>query len=479
MTAPAGIRTAIPPRLLVPAAVVLVGLVAVAVAIGGPLAGLAVIGGVAALWGVAYLPGVVFAAYLLLSFYKGAIQPALPVDATVVLAVLCVLQGIPLLVDRGRRPISGLGLVLFVAMSLLVLAGVLWAPDAGLAVDRAVRWWTLVFLPITIAALRVGSDERYVRQFLWTFFAMGSFVAVIGVSQLSSVDRVTVLDANTIQVARAALLVPLLGVTFVLSSKVGIAKAALIGLVPAAMIVAVGSGSRGPLLFFGLLVIFGLVARAGRLRTVTAGRWLPITAIGLASLIGIGLVAAQLPSTALNRFTLLGEFIQSGLSGELNTSVGDTSAGNRVVLYELATELFAEHPLLGVGTSGFEALSERNLAPAEVEAWPHNSILQVAAEFGIVGLGIFLTLVILALVRPLPYGAAGTALRVVFLFFLLNGMVSGDIMSDRETWGILMLLLCLGPVADPASRTTERAPATTVAAATGTDAWPSPAPVGP
>ena len=63
--------------------------------------------------------------------------------------------------------------------------------------------------------------------------------------------------------------------------------------------------------------------------------------------LGIAAVATQLPETALDRFTLLGEFIQNGLSGEINPAVGDTSAGNRVVLFELAATMFADHPLIG------------------------------------------------------------------------------------------------------------------------------------
>ena len=64
-------------------------------------------------------------------------------------------------------------------------------------------------------------------------------------------------------------------------------------------------------------------------------------------------------------------------------------------------------------------------------------------------------MIILALTRRLPYGAAGTALRFLFLFFLLNTMVSGDIFTDRETWGMMMLLLMLAP----ATRTVTSLPA--------------------
>jgi hypothetical protein len=36
-----------------------------------------------------------------------------------------------------------------------------------------------------------------------------------------------------------------------------------------------------------------------------------------------------------------------------------------------------------------------------------------------------------------------TAVRVLFAFWFLNAMVSGDIFSDRTFWGFLMLLLLI------------------------------------
>jgi O-antigen ligase len=436
-------RFDLPSPSVLAAAAVAVVLATIMTVVVGPLAIALLVGGAAALYATVRMPGVIYAAYLLLAFYKGGVQPYSPIDVTVILAALNIVQVVPLLRDRERGAVSRTGLAAFGLFSLLVLAGILWAPDQSLAVDRTIRWWTLVFPPILIGGIRTGSHERYLRQFLWTFFIVASFVAVLGMTQLSNVDRLVVLNANTIQVARAALLVPLLGVAYVLTSRIGLAKASLVVLVPAGLIVAVASGSRGPLLFFVVVTVIGLAALIPKVRRVPPQRSLTIAALCLASVVGLATVASQLPSTALDRFTLLGDFIQNGLSGELTTTVGDTSAGNRVALFEVAATMFAEHPVLGVGTSGFEALSPRLLSPDEVEAWPHNSVLQVAAEFGVVGLTLFLIMIGLALFRTLPYGNAGTALRLTFVFFLFNTLVSGDIMSDRETWGLMMLLLFL------------------------------------
>ncbi|HEX5824808.1 MAG TPA: O-antigen ligase family protein [Candidatus Limnocylindrales bacterium] len=444
MTPTAGMRRGIPttvPPLWAALLAVDAIIVAVAVVIGGPLLALAAVLGLATVLVSVRYPGILFAAYLLLAFYKGGVQPFSPVDITLILAGLNGLQLLVLL--RGRRlwSISAAGIGLWVGLTLLILGGVLYAPDQNLALDRAIRWWTLVFFPIVGGGLRVGTDLRYLRQFLWSFFAMGMVTVLLGLTQLSNVERLTVLNTNTIQVSRAALLVPLLGVTFVLRERFGLARLALIGAIPAALLVALASGSRGPLLFLAFLTAVGLIRYFAHPRSVNWLRVVISVVMILGSILALSIVAQDLPRTALDRFTLFGDFVQSALSGDLTTSLGDTSAGNRIVLFRAAESMFGDHPVLGVGTSGFEALAPRYMSPDEVEAWPHNALLQVAAEFGLVGLGIVLSLLYLVMRRRLPPGHEAWALRILFVFFFLNALVSGDIFSDRETWGLWMLVL--------------------------------------
>jgi len=62
-------------------------------------------------------------------------------------------------------------------------------------------------------------------------------------------------------------------------------------------------------------------------------------------------------------------------------------------------------------------------------------LLEVAAELGIVGLALSVCLVLTALRRRLPLNAASGTIRAVFLLLLIEAMVSGDIFSDRMTWG--------------------------------------------
>ena len=417
----------------------------IAVAVAGPSAILVAILAMLVAFAAVLAPGVLFAAYLLVPFYKGAAQAYSAVDITLVLALLNAAQIVPVVLGQRRRDISRSGMILWIALALLVLGGVLYSPDQGLALGHTVNYWALVLLPILPAALRVSSDPRFVRQFLWAFFGMGVVVVVMGLSQWPSTDRLVVLGTNTIGVARAALLVPLVGVTFVLLERRRFWRAVTIVLVPAALVVAFAAGSAGPLLALLVLgVILGGLAAVRQMfppRSMDPRRAALIAGLVLASIAVISVVSAQLPGQSIERFTHLGTFVQGGLSGDPSVSAADPSSGARVTLFGLAFSLFEQQPILGVGTAGFEALSPRYLGPLRADTYPHNAVLQFAAEYGLIGLTLFLSLVILGMTRRLPSDGPWRAVRVLFLFFLLNAMVSGDIFSDRETWGLLLLVL--------------------------------------
>ena len=409
----------------------------IATAVAGPAAAIALV--VVALGAVAfaYAPGVLFAAYLLIPFYKGAVQPYSPIDITVLLAVANALQFIPLILDSRRLDVSRTAIVLWIALACLVLFGVLYAPDQNLAMSRATNYWVLVFVPLLAASLRVGSDPTFIRQLLWTFFGIAVATVVLGLVQMTGSRRLVVLGMNTIQTARVALLVPLLGVAFVWRQPWRPIRIVAIALIPAAILVAVASGSRGPLL---ALVVLATVAVARRLLEPRPMDWRltgALAGVALASIVILPVAVPDVPAVSSERISGIGNVVENSLLGTTDASGGES----RLRLYGLGVAFFEQQPIFGVGTSGFEALSPRLLGPRDADAYPHNALIQFGAEYGIVGIALFVGIVLLALRRKLPPGSAWSAIRVVFLFFLLNAMVSGNILEDRMLWGLLLLLL--------------------------------------
>jgi hypothetical protein len=145
----------------------------------------------------------------------------------------------------------------------------------------------------------------------------------------------------------------------------------------------------------------------------------------------------------MERFQVFGEFAAAVVGGDGTGAAADTSSTARVRLFGLAITMFEDHPLLGAGTAGFKALSPLYVGPALADAYPHNALLQFLAEFGLVGAGIFVAITVVALRRRLPSEPVVTSIRVLAVFFLLNAMVTGNILEDRMAWGLLVMLLVL------------------------------------
>ncbi len=422
-------------------ALALAGTIGIVAALAGPLLAVLVVGALVGAYALVAAPGLVFAAYLLIPFYKGALQPYLPVDLTILLGALNAVQVVPVVLSRRERDVSGRGIALWVAFASLVVAGIVWAPDQALALSAAIKFVVLVSVPLILGALRVAADPRYVRQVIWSFLAIGILAVVIGVLNLSSVDRLVVLGMNTIQVAVAAMLVPLVTVAFVLADGPGLVRTASVLLVPVAFVVAIASGSRGPILTLLVMGIGAGMISLARRRTINRRVVLAVAAIVGGSAAALVLGAAFLPALSTARFGLLVDFLQGVLGGNPLVAGGDTSSETRLRLFGAAISIFNDHPLIGAGTAGFASLSGSYAGTYFADLYPHNAILQIAAEYGVVGLTVFGALALTAFRRRLPAASGAAGLQVVFTYLLFNAMLSGDILEDRMTLGLLVLLL--------------------------------------
>ena len=383
-----------------------------------------------------WLPGILFGMYLLLPFYKAAVHDYSPVDLTLALAFLTSLQIFPVLSMRGSITVRRSVAVLWLLLEMIILGSLLYAPDVALGLDRVLNWSALIFVPVA-----VGAHPRAIRQLLWLFFALGALIVFLGITQLSSDQRLAVLGINTIAVGRGALLVPLLAVMFVLPRASLPLQVITVVLIPASFVVALASGSRGPIVVLIVLaVVMGWrwLFQTGS-RDPRAGR--TVLAVAVASIAVAFVAATNIPGESLERFANLGEFTGAAVSGGADAA-SDTSAGARVTLFESAWAMFEDHPLIGAGAAGFAAISARYAGVNGADEYPHNAFLQFAAEHGVVGLAVFGAFVVMLLVRR-PREASAAAVRGLALFFLLNAKVSGNVFEDRTLWGLILLVLLM------------------------------------
>jgi hypothetical protein len=129
-------------------------------------------------------------------------------------------------------------------------------------------------------------------------------------------------------------------------------------------------------------------------------------------------LAFALWSGALLLSLVLAESFARGSDAQLVARAGQELGYGRVVLWSEGYELVRAHPLRGVGPDLFRVASRTAQSRPGVLEWVHNEFLQVAAETGLVGLGLVFALfgwlfVRLARTRTVPSAVAALAVAAL------------------------------------------------------------------
>jgi O-antigen ligase len=199
-------------------------------------------------------------------------------------------------------------------------------------------------------------------------------------------------------------------------------------MLPVTLVALLASGSRGP-------VIGGALGVVALLVLLASSRTSAIRIIRLFVVFAIAWIAVNqvVPQSASHRAisTLTGT--ASGLNGN-----------GRSQLWSIAWQSFLNHPMLGVGTGSFPTVGRVAPCPgpACLQFYPHNILLEVAVELGI--LGLFLTVALLItggklILRVWRRSADETRARASILFALYlsavsTSMLTGDISGDSGIW---------------------------------------------
>jgi O-antigen ligase len=356
-------------------------------------------------------------------FKEQAVVTALPFDVTVALGLL--LSGVCLARwSAGRvRPVPfGLAAPLVVLGVLLVIS-LTWTPSPEYGGEKAVRFLTLTTLA-TLAPFFLVEDRRDLRRlFAWTV-AIAVAAAVLTAIAPAQGGRLTLgTEGNTIGVSHllctAALILLVASLTDMLPAR-GWALASSAALIA----VAAAIGSRGPLLSLVLaLVLTGAVflARVPR-------RAAPV-------------MLAVVAGVALLPFVSLPEGASDRLGRAASDPVQVLREDPRYTTFGQALDLIEEHPLVGVGSGGFQSVGRLAAPP---EDYPHNMFLEVWSELGLAALVVLAASVMAVLagmwrgawqLSPGPEFQLLYVLIAVFLFNLLAVQLTGDLIQNRTFWG--------------------------------------------
>ena len=113
-----------------------------------------------------------------------------------------------------------------------------------------------------------------------------------------------------------------------------------------------------------------------------------------------------------------------------------TSGGERLYYWKLAAQMWRDAPLLGHGAGAFREELVARHGPGALVGYrhPHSEYLMQLAEFGLVGLGLFLAMVVIMLnsVRKIGDRWLAASLTVAILVFCLNAVTDASLHNDWE-----------------------------------------------
>jgi O-antigen ligase len=134
-------------------------------------------------------------------------------------------------------------------------------------------------------------------------------------------------------------------------------------------------------------------------------------------------------------------------------NITDISALHRIEAWAKSIQLIRSNPLVGIGTGSFKSIGQ-NLFPWIESGWqyPHNILLELFVENGVLGISLFLTFLFVIIKRYLKIrekviGENRTILDTffcLFLFTLINSMISGDLTMNANLWLFAGFIVSIG-----------------------------------
>lgn len=319
--------------------------------------------------------------------------------------------------DFRRLPLSFLAWGLL--MAALLLMGYVYTPSPDYALVKIQQFLALALPLIVGGALVTDTRHRFDRTIaVFLIITIGAYIAHIVFLQSGriSLDRLARYSelGNPIAIARFAGVGVLVFIYLCLTRRGRYILPLWVGALLAGLMIMILTASRGPLLslFVAVLVTYALRVRRMFIGMVIVGVVVAATAI---------LLVQYAPPAVYDRLVY-------------HTQLDPTGTG-RMQIWQLAVQAFTEHPVMGLGTGGFQAYS--GLA----SSYPHNLFLEIISELGIAGVLASALLVLLLVknfiaclkLRPQLGPRCDFVLSMV-VFGFINAMFSADLPVQYALW---------------------------------------------
>jgi O-antigen ligase len=367
------------------------------------------------------MPEVVFVAFLVAGGVKAAPWlEGIPVDLTL-LGWLGTVLAIGLRALRRGIPSPPPGMAIAVPLAGIVMLSTLWSLDGEAGLSKALRFVLLTMTAFAAPVVLIRSRPELHRMTL-AFCGFGLLVALTTVQTTNLGEPLAAAGGNEIEAA----LYPAVGaigvITYMAFVNHGWRK--LLALSPLLVLVpgVIAPGSRGVLVSTVVALLYFLAV----LLTRTKRKFATLSVIAVIAVAAVAL------------WPVLAGGAAARYQKQLFSTESEDVLGKRSDIYGRAIGAALDHPIGGLGVGGYTRATV-----VDDDLYPHNIIVEFAAEEGLIAAALFIALVAAAWSarRKLPPSATPEVLYSgsILVLLLSEAMVSFDINSNRLLWFALGL----------------------------------------
>lgn len=311
-------------------------------------------------------------------------------------------------------------LVWFTMLWIYLGCSTLWAPEAARTVGPLVNVVTLMVLTWLAASVASRLSAPTLRS-VWTWLLVAGAIYLLAALSAGAGlgGRFSAFGGGPNVFVRVMVLAAIAALYFGTARR---SRLVFLILLPAFMVGAVLSGSRGGLVAAAVVGVVGTWPVAKRMST--RAKLLVLVTGGAAALAAPKLIGAELNLLVVDRYSQL-------TSGQLRNS-------DRSHIATLAIDLWHRSPIVGNGLDSFYALG----GSAQYVGHPHNLLLAVTAEGGLVATALLAAALgsfFWAATRQRPVATDALFALLAAGCILVASMFSGDYYDSRFMWFFLVL----------------------------------------
>ncbi len=373
-------------------------------------------------------PEIFFALFLTAGFYKA--DPRVPIpeylDLTVLFGSLVVISILYRILRQGLKipALPSKAIVPYLGLALMMLGSLLYTDATSYGTEKFLRFVTITALA-TFAPLFLFINLAAVRRFFYTLIIISTTMAVEAIFSSEGSFFRTAFGSNYIALARVTGMSLLaISLYFVIVGSALKKKLFWIAVATVNLVGLLAAGARGPVIALVVTIVTIIFLSWGVKMKRSTVKVLIATAFVV---LGTGSAFYLFPEEVETlRFRLQVLVAEPG---------GGTSAAQRLSFLNEALRAMDLSPIIGVGVGGFSTY----YIGQDTRLYPHNIVLEVGSELGIIGIGFLLVLVgfcLLELIRMRQRADGNlhllvSAILALFVYTFLNALLSGDINDNR------------------------------------------------